>query len=306
MKLAALAGGVGGSKMLIGLAASVDDNELTAIVNTADDDEIYGLHVSPDVDIVTYWLSGLADRDRGWGLAGDSFTVLEAMSRLGIDTWFRLGDRDLATCLMRTQRLREGASLSVVTDEIRRRLQISVLILPMSDDRVRTRLATRDGRILEFQQYFVRERQEPTIERVWFDGIDAAKPAPGVLEALHDADRIVICPSNPVVSIGPILALPEVRETLRAHSSVIAVSPLVRGAAIKGPADKLLPVMNAEVSSFGVAELYADFCDVFVLDNSDEDEVDRIETLGMDVVALDTIMADPTKSEQLAREILEL
>jgi LPPG:FO 2-phospho-L-lactate transferase len=306
MKLAALAGGVGGSKMLIGLAASVDDNELTAIVNTADDDEIYGLHVSPDVDIVTYWLSGLADRDRGWGLAGDSFTVLEAMSRLGIDTWFKLGDGDLATCLMRTQRLREGASLSVVTDEIRRRLQISVLILPMSDDRVRTRLATRDGRILEFQQYFVRERQEPTIERVWFDGIDAAKPAPGVLEALHDADRIVICPSNPVVSIGPILALPEVRETLRAHSSVIAVSPLVRGAAIKGPADKLLPVMNAEVSSFGVAELYADFCDVFVLDNSDEDEVDRIETLGMDVVALDTIMADPTKSEQLAREILEL
>jgi LPPG:FO 2-phospho-L-lactate transferase len=306
MKLAALAGGVGGSKMLIGLAASVDDNELTAIVNTADDDEIYGLHVSPDVDIVTYWLSGLADRDRGWGLAGDSFMVLEAMSRLGVDTWFKLGDRDLATCLMRTQRLREGASLSVVTDEIRRRLQISVLILPMSDDRVRTRLATRDGRTLEFQEYFVRERQEPTIEKVWFDGIDAAKPAPGVLEALQDADRIVICPSNPVVSIGPILALPEVRESLRAHPSVVAVSPLVRGAAIKGPADKLLPVMNAEVSSFGVAESYADFCDVFVLDKSDEDEVARIGTLGMDVVALDTIMADPTKSEQLARAILEL
>jgi LPPG:FO 2-phospho-L-lactate transferase len=306
MKLAALAGGVGGSKMLIGLAATVEDNALTAIVNTADDEQIYGLHVSPDVDIVTYWLSGLADRDRGWGIAGDTFTVLEALSARGFDTWFKLGDRDLATCLMRTQRLREGASLSVVTDEIRRHLQIPVRILPMTDEPVRTRLATPEGRILEFQEYFVRERQAPTIKQVWFEGIDAAKPAPGVLEQLQEADRIVICPSNPIVSIGPILALAEVRETLRAHPSVVAVSPIVRGEALKGPADKLLPVVNAEVSSFGVAALYADICDVFVVDKRDEDDVDRIESLGMGVVALDTIMTDQAKSEQLAHAIIEL
>jgi LPPG:FO 2-phospho-L-lactate transferase len=306
MRLVALAGGVGGSKMLVGMAAVVGDNELTAVVNTADDEEIYGLHVSPDVDIVTYWLSGLADRDRGWGLSGDSFTVLEALSEHGVDTWFKLGDRDLATCLLRTKRLREGATLSVVSDEIRRHLQIPVRIFPMSDERVRTRLATTDGRILEFQEYFVREQHKPPIEKVWFEGVDAAKPAPGVLESLQEADRIVICPSNPVVSIGPILALAEMRETLRAHPSVVAVSPIVQGAALKGPADKLLPVVNAEVSSLGVARLYADICDVFVVDASDEAEVGRIQSLGMRAVTLDTIMTDQSKSEQLARAIIDL
>jgi LPPG:FO 2-phospho-L-lactate transferase len=306
MTVAALAGGVGGSKMLVGLAAILPPTDLTAIVNTADDAEIYGLHVSPDVDIVTYWVAGLADRDRGWGLAGDSFTVLGALSQLGIETWFQLGDRDLATCLMRTKRIREGASLSIVTDEIRRHLQVPVRILPMSDDPVRTHLETQDGRILEFQEYFVRERQEPTIERVWFDGIDAAKPAPGVLEALQEADRIVICPSNPVVSIAPILAVAEVRNVLQAHPSVVAVSPIVQGEALKGPAHKLLPVVDAEVSAVGVADLYADICDVFVVDTRDGDEIDRIKGLGIRSVALDTIMTDQKASERLARAIIEL
>jgi LPPG:FO 2-phospho-L-lactate transferase len=306
MTVTALAGGVGGSKMLTGLAAIVPASELTAIVNTADDAEIYGLHVSPDVDIVTYWLSGLADRTRGWGLAGDSFTVLEGLAQLGIETWFQLGDRDLATCLMRTKRLREGASLSIVTDEIRRHLQIPVRILPMSDDPVRTHLETQDGRILEFQEYFVRERHEPKIGRVWFDGIEAAKPAPGVLEALQAADRIVICPSNPVVSIAPILAVADVRDVLQAHPSVVAVSPIVRGEALRGPADKLLPVVDAEVSGVGVADFYADICDVFVVDTRDSDETDRIERLGIRAMALDTIMTDQSASERLARAIIEL
>ena len=306
MTVTALAGGVGGSKLLAGLAVAVPATELTAIVNTADDAEIYGVHVSPDVDIVTYWLAGLADRDRGWGVAGDSFSVLGALDQLGIETWFRLGDRDLATCLMRTKRLREGASLSAVTDEIRRHLRIPVRLLPMSDDPVRTHLETQDGRILEFQEYFVRERQEPAIERVWFDGIEGAKPAPGVLEAIREAERIVICPSNPVVSIGPILAVPEVRDVLQAHPSVVAVSPLVQGRAIRGPADKLLPVLGAEVNAFGVANLYADISDVFVVDAKDAHEVDRIEGLGIRAVALDTIMTDQAASERLARAIIEL
>lgn len=306
MDVTALAGGVGGSKLLVGLQNALAGKALTAIVNTADDAVIYGVHVSPDVDIVTYWLAGIADRTRGWGIEGDTFNVVEAFGRLGSETWFSLGDADFATCLFRTQRLGDGVSLSTITDEIRRSLGIEARILPMSDDPVRTRIVCADGRTLEFQEYFVKERQEPDVAEVRFAGIADAKPAPGVIEAIRDADRVVVCPSNPVLSVAPILSLPGVRDALREHPDVIAVSPIVGGRALKGPADKLLPATGTDSSATGVARLYADFCKTFVLDRRDEDEVPAIEALGVRAVALDTIMSDAERSARLAAEIVQL
>lgn len=306
MKVAALAGGVGGSKLLVGLDKKVPQGELTAIVNTGDDAIIYGVHISPDVDIVSYWLSGINDQRRGWGIKGDTFETVDALGRFGVDTWFRLGDRDLATCLYRTQQLRAGATLSSVTDDIRSALGIATRIIPMSDDSVPTRIVTEDGRTLDFQDYFVKEQHKPPVKEVRFSGIADAKPAPGVLDAIRRADRVILCPSNPVVSIGPILALPEVRDTLRAHPLVIAVTPIVRGRPLKGPADKLLPTLGAEVSATGVAGLYQDFCDVYVVDERDEQDVALIEDQGMRAVTLDTVMNDHRASEELARQLLEL
>lgn len=304
MKVAALAGGVGGSKLLVGLQQELPHGALTAIVNTGDDATIYDVHVSPDVDIVTYWLAGIADVERGWGIEGDTFTVLEALAHLGVDTWFRLGDRDLATCMLRTSRLRAGDTLSTVTDEIRTSLGVPTRIIPMSDEPVATRVDTTDGRTLEFQDYFVRQRCEPDVARVRFAGIADAKPAPGVLESLRDADAVVVCPSNPVVSIGPILALPEVRDTLAAHPRVVAVSPIVAGKALKGPAEKLLPTVGAEVSALGIARLYADFCDVFVVDDEDGDLLEDLDALDLEPVVCDTIMSDRDASARLARALL--
>lgn len=278
--------------------------ELTAVVNTADDATFYGLHVSPDVDIVTYWLSGLADVERGWGLEGDTFEVVAALSRLGVDTWFKLGDKDLATCLFRTTRLAAGATLSAVTDEMRRSLGVPTCVLPMSDDPVQTRIVCEDGRTLEFQEYFVKERQRPAVSQVRFAGVADAKPAPGVIEAIRDADRVVLCPSNPVVSLAPILTLAGVRDALRDHPKVAAVSPIVGGKAVKGPADKLLPTVGAEVSAAGVAALYADFCTTFVLDERDEADAALIEAQGMQTMLLDTIMVDADASTKLARQVL--
>ena len=306
MDVTALAGGVGGSKLLVGLQDALAPDALTAVVNTADDAVVYGVHVSPDVDIVTYWLAGIADRTRGWGIDGDTFNVVEAFGRLGTDTWFGLGDADFATCLFRTQRMSDGAVLSTITDEIRRSLGVETRILPMSDDPVRTRIVCADGRTLEFQEYFVKERQEPEVAEVRFAGIADAKPAPGVVEAIADAERVVVCPSNPVLSVAPILSLPGVREALREHSDVVAVSPIVGGRALKGPADRLLPAAGAESSATGVARLYADFCDTFVLDRRDAAEAEAIEALGMRAATLDTIMSDLERSSRLATEILHL
>jgi LPPG:FO 2-phospho-L-lactate transferase len=302
MKVTALAGGVGGAKLLQGLAHATD--ELTAIVNTGDDAVIYGVHVSPDVDIVTYWLAGIADTAKGWGIEGDTWEVVDALGRLGAETWFRLGDRDFATCLLRTELLRCGETLSAVTDQIRRALGVETTILPMTDEPVRTRLVTTDGRTLDFQEYFVREKQQPPIAEVRFAGIVDAKPAPGVLEAIRSAERVIICPSNPVVSIAPILALPEVRDALREHPSVTAVTPIVRGAPLKGPADKLLPAAGAEVSASGVARLYADFVDTFVVDASDLEELAKISNNGLSVAAFDTIMTNADASTRLAKQLL--
>jgi LPPG:FO 2-phospho-L-lactate transferase len=302
MKVTALAGGVGGAKLLRGLASVVDD--LTTIVNTGDDAEIYGVHVSPDVDIVTYWLAGIADTERGWGIEGDTFTVVEAIGALGVDNWFSLGDRDFATCLLRSERMRDGESLSAVTDDIRRALGVETQILPMSDDPVRTQLVTSDGDTLEFQEYFVKLRQQPEIVEVRFAGISGAKPAPRVLDAIRKADQVIICPSNPYLSIGPILALPEVRDSLRDHPAVTAVTPIVAGAALKGPADRLLSAMGVEVGAFGVAGMYSDLADTFVVDEVDAAEAERVEGLGLRALVVDTIMTDAVASKRLARALL--
>ncbi len=302
MKVTALAGGVGGAKLLVGLDDL--DLDLTAIVNTGDDATFYGVHVSPDVDICTYWLAGLADEERGWGLRGDTFEIIEALGALGSDNWFRLGDRDLATCIFRTQRLLEGSPLSSVTDEIRRALGVSPTLIPMTDDPVRTSITTTDGRSLEFQEYFVKERHEPEVRSVHLSGIASAVPAPGVLEAIGAADVVVLCPSNPIVSIGPILGLTGVREALIQHPRVIAVSPIVRGAALKGPADRLMAAAGVTVSASGVAEMYRDFLDAFALDITEEGEAERIETIGIESIVTDTIMVDRVASKRMAEVLL--
>lgn len=302
MKVTALAGGVGGAKLLIGLDQLEADT--TAIINTADDAEMYGVHVSPDIDICTYWLAGLADTERGWGLRDDTFEIIGALGRLGVEDWFRLGDRDFATCLRRTDLLASGETLTGATEIIRRALGVKMALIPMSDEPVRTRISTSDGQTLDFQEYFVKHRCQPEVAEVRFAGIADAKPAPGVIESIRGADLVVICPSNPVVSIGPILALPEVRETLIEHPRVAGVSPIIGGAALKGPAAEMLGAQGEEVSASGVAKLYADLLDVFVVDLADQDHTHAIEELGIDVRVTDTVMTDAEASLRLAASLL--
>jgi LPPG:FO 2-phospho-L-lactate transferase len=306
MRVTALAGGVGGAKLLRGLQRALPTGALTAVVNTGDDATMYGLHVSPDVDIVTYWLAGIADLDRGWGVKGDTFTAIEALARLGEESWFRLGDADLATCLLRTRRLAEGWTLSKTTEEVRVALRVPTRILPMSDDPVRTTLRATDGRTLEFQEYFVRDRTEPEIIEITYGGLERAAPAPGVQESIHSADLIVLCPSNPMLSLAPILGLRGLRDALRTHPRVVAVSPLVGGAALKGPADRLLRSLGHDASATGVSGLYRDFCDVFVLDEVDAHERQEVAATGSRPVVLDTVMSDASSAEALAERIIAL
>jgi LPPG:FO 2-phospho-L-lactate transferase len=306
VKVTALAGGVGGAKLLVGLERALRPDSPTVIVNTGDDAVIYGVHISPDIDIVTYWLAGLADTKRGWGIAEDSFTVVDSLAALGEPVWFRLGDRDLATCLYRTKRLSEGATLSQATEEIRRSLGVRTRILPATDDAVRTLIITTGGRTLEFQQYFVAERAAPEISEVQFDGIEDAAPALGVMDALEGSDVVLVCPSNPVLSVGPILAFPGVRDRLRMHPRVIAVTPIIRGAAVKGPAAQNLKSMGIGAEAAAVASMYADFADIFVVDSRDREQADKVAALGVRAVALDTMMTSHDASERLARELLTL
>jgi LPPG:FO 2-phospho-L-lactate transferase len=304
LTVTALAGGVGGAKLLRGLDRALGQGSLTAVVNTGDDAEIYGVHVSPDVDIVTYWLAGIADYERGWGIAGDTFTIVEALERLGADSWFRLGDRDFATCVHRTMELRAGKPLSTITSGIRTALGVGTEILPMSDDRVATQVVTSEGELLDFQEYFVKLQTRPEVVEVRYDGIEAARPAPGVLEAITGADVVAVCPSNPVLSIGPILGLPGIKEALASHPRVVAVSPIVQGRALKGPADRLLVSLGGDSSASGAAGYLTGVCDLFVVDVRDEAEVGKVEALGMRCVALDTIMSDAPAAQRLARDLL--
>jgi LPPG:FO 2-phospho-L-lactate transferase len=288
----------------------VPPEAVTVVVNTADDDVFHGLSVSPDLDTVTYTLAGAEHPEQGWGLAGETFVAMEALDRYGQDTWFRLGDRDLGTHLFRSERLAQGATLSEVTHEIAAAWGIVPKLLPMTDDRVATRVTVRrpDGReeTLAMQEWFVRERTEPPVVAVEFAGIDTALPAPGVLAALEQAETVLVCPSNPVISIGPILAVPGVREVLRRRRDrVVGVSPIIAGAPVKGPADRLMGPLGIEVSCVGVAHAYADFCGTLVIDSGDADRAREVEAAGVHAVVADTLMTDARVAAALARHTLD-
>jgi LPPG:FO 2-phospho-L-lactate transferase len=300
-----LAGGVGAAKFLRGLIDVVDPASVTVIGNTADDEAFLGLHVSPDLDTVVYTLADVVNPEQGWGRADETFHVLEQARRLGEEAWFLLGDKDIATHLLRTRLLREGRSLSEATGRLARAFGLRCRLLPMSDDRVRTIVATDAGE-LSFQEYFVRRRQQDEVRALRFDGAEGARPAPGVLEAIADADAVIVAPSNPLVSIGPILAVPGVRKALvETKAAVAAVSPIVGGQAIKGPADRMLASLGHDVNATGVARLYADFLDVLVLDRQDAALAPEVESLGVRAAVTDTIMRDAASRRALAEATLK-
>jgi LPPG:FO 2-phospho-L-lactate transferase len=299
--------------MLAGLVRVVPPDTLTAIVNVGDDMELHGLSISPDLDTVTYTLAGMDNRETGWGVAGESWTVMDELGRLGGDDWFRLGDRDLATHLFRTGRLRDGAPLSAVTAELAIRRGIAVGLVPVTDDALRTRVVLAEatalgpvGTEVSFQDYFVRLRHDVAVRGVRFEGAETAQAAPGVMEALRDADSIIVCPSNPVVSIGPVLAVPGIREALTARRErVVAVSPIVAGAALKGPADRLMAELGTEPSVVGVARLYAPWVGTLVVDVADAHHAGAVEAEGLRCVVTPTVMDSPQRAEELARAVID-
>ncbi len=309
MRVVCLAGGVGGAKLADGLQQVLAPGELTVVVNTGDDFERHSLLVSPDHDTVVYTLAGMADFDQGWGIARETWQVMDALTNLGEETWFRLGDRDLATHLFRAERLRRGERPTDVALALQRALGLRSRVLPMTDEAVRTRVRYVDG-WLDFQDYFVRLRQAPEVLEVRFEGIERSRPTPEVVEAVATAEAIVIAPSNPVVSIGPILAVPGMADAIRAARQrgirVVAVSGIVGGKALRGPADRMLAGLGEEVSALGVARRYlsAGILDVFVLDRRDESIADRVKALGLGVVVTETVMVDVAARARLAGDML--
>ena len=306
MKYLALAGGVGGAKLALGMSKVLPPSELTIVVNTGDDEEFHGLHVSPDVDTVMYTLAGLSNPETGWGITGETFNALERLNAYGADTWFNLGDKDLATHIRRTDLLSQGYSLSEVTESLRTALGVAHPIVPMSDAPVRTMLTTAIGE-LAMQTWFVKHRCEPAVSDIRFDGAERAQPAPGFERALCDSDVLVFCPSNPFVSVAPILAVPGVRDAIESFDGLrIAVSPIVGGQAIKGPAAKMMGELGIESSCVGVAKQYQGLCDVFVLDDVDGDRAGDIEVLGMCAAVANTMMFTDADKIRLAKYICEL
>jgi LPPG:FO 2-phospho-L-lactate transferase len=304
MRITVLAGGVGGARFLRGLTRVTDPRSLTVVGNTGDDEEFFGLHVAPDLDTVVYTLAGRADPVRGWGLRRETFACLGALGTLGAPTWFRLGDRDLATHLVRTARLRAGWRLSRVTAALARAFGVAARVLPMSDDRVRTFVHTERGR-LAFQEYLVRDRARGRVRRIEIAGAARARPAPGVLAALRASDAVLIAPSNPLVSIGPILAVSGIRRALaRRRAPAAVVSPLVGGRAVRGPLHRMLDGLGLEVSPRGVARLYRGLVDVFVLDARDADWAPRVAAEGIVPVVTDTLMSTPARAARLAAAVL--
>ena len=315
--ITALAGGVGAARFLTGLLAVVDPSEVTAVVNTGDDTELHGLWICPDLDTVTYTLAGAINPETGWGLAGETWSAMEALARYTAQapdgssagaTWFRLGDRDLATHLYRTRRLDEGAPLSAVTAEIAAAWGLDLTILPMSDDRVQTMVTIRTGGALEeigFQDYFVGRQHAVEVASLRFAGCVAARPAPGVLDAIAGADTVIVCPSNPLVSIAPIRAVPGVEAALSARRDrVVAVSPIVAGAALKGPADRMLAELGHDVSVVGVARLYAPIASTLVIDEADAARAAAVEAEGMRCVVAPTVMTGRAEAAALATTVL--
>jgi LPPG:FO 2-phospho-L-lactate transferase len=307
-RITVLAGGVGAARFLRGLLPLIEPRRLTVVVNTTDDETFFGLHVSPDLDTVTYTLAGVAERSRGWGLQGDTFHCLEALGRYHDETWFQLGDRDFATHLFRSAELRRGRPLSAVTRDIGRAFGLECRILPMSDDPVRTRIEIGDSagrRVLAFQEYLVKHRARGDVRAIRLAGIGKARPAPGVLAALRRSDAIILPPSNPFVSILPILRLGGVRDAIRQSGApVAAISPLIGGAPVKGPLDRMLAGTGHAVSSAGIAALYAGVASTFVVDRADAAEAPRIAALGMTPVVTDTFMKTPARARKLAQKVL--
>ncbi|MGZ8579566.1 MAG: 2-phospho-L-lactate transferase [Actinomycetota bacterium] len=313
MHVVALAGGIGAGKFLRGLVRCIPPQDLTAIVNVADDVVIHGLHVSPDPDSVTYWLGDVFDRERGWGRRDETFRATDQLRAFGAeDAWFGLGDLDLATHLYRTALLEVGVPLSEVTERITRRFGIDTTVLPASDDRLETRIECVDHRTgapldLHFQEYWVQRRAADPVKAVRYEGAASAAPAPGVLEAIHAADAVVFCPSNPVVSIGPILAVPGIREAVAVRRErSVGVSGIVAGGPVSGMADKLMPAAGIEVTAAGVAEHYHDVLSAWVIDEQDRPLAPRIEAGGLRVAVTDTIMLDDARAELVARAALQL
>jgi LPPG:FO 2-phospho-L-lactate transferase len=313
MKVVALAGGIGAGKFLRGLSRLVPADDLTVIVNVADDVVVHGLHVSPDPDSVTYWLGGVFDRDRGWGRAGETFRATEELRAFGApDAWFNLGDLDLATHILRTEMLARGATMSQAVERIAARFGVRARLLPVTDDPMETRINAVDAVTgaeldLHFQEYWVGRRGADTVKNVRYEGADEARPAPGVLRTIGEADAVLVCPSNPVVSIGPILAVPGVREAVTARRSRgVGVSPIVAGAPVAGMADRLMPAMGLEVTAAGVATAYASLLGGWVIDRRDASLAARIEALSLRVAVTDTIMVDDDAAERIARTALGL
>ena len=302
----ALAGGVGGAKLALGLSLCLPPGDLIVCVNTGDDEAFHGLHVSPDLDTMMYTLSGFSNKENGWGVAGDTFTALEMLGKFGVDTWFNLGDRDLATHILRTQMLSEGRTLSEVTSELNKSLGVFHEIIPMSDDPVKTVLSTDEGE-LPMQRYFVGRRAEPIVSEVRYRGADVADASPGLHDALTKAALLVFCPSNPYLSLGPILALPEVRQRIRTFPGKrVCVSPIVGGDAVNGPAGKIMAELGKEVSCVEIAREYRDICDVLVIDSQDRELASQVEEMGVTPLVTSTIMETEEDKIALAREILAL
>lgn len=302
--IAVLTGGTGGAKLVEGLAAEIDPAELTIICNTGDDCVFHGLNISPDIDTILYTLAGLADADKGWGVKGDTFLALEQLRRLGNDAWFSLGDKDLAMHITRTQLLREGWKLSEATERVRQSLGVRAKLLPMADESVETRVTTPQGEI-SFQEFFVKERWSREVSTVHFVSAEKSQPAPGVLDAIEKAQAIIICPSNPITSIGPILAVPGIRSALvKAIAPVIAVTPMIGSAAISGPAHKLMTACGLEPSSVGVARQYHEFANTLLIADEDRHLGEQIGALGIGVVATDVRMPTFADKRRLARQVL--
>ena len=302
--IVSFAGGVGAAKFLEGLIRVIPQKELTIIGNVADDIELYGLHVSPDLDIVAYTLAGIVDKDKGWGIRNDTFSFLSALRRYGYETWFNIGDRDLATHTFRTEQLREGRSLSEVTASIINRLGLRVNLLPATNDNFQT-YVTCHGKEMHFQEYMVKLQSKPRVQRISFHGAKSAKPGNGVIQSIRQARGIILCPSNPIVSIGAILNVPRIRNALNnTASKIVAISPIVRGKTIKGPAAKLMKELCVEPTVVGVAEIYRDFLDTLILDRQDKRLEKKIEDLGINAVVTNTIMATLEDKIRLARTVM--
>lgn len=304
--ITALAGGVGAARFLTGLLKLVKEEELTVIVNTGDDINLFGLHISPDIDIVTYTLAGIVNNEKGWGINADTFNCLNMLKQFNQESWFNLGDKDFATSILRTNMLKNGATLSQITAKVACDLGLKLKILPMTNDKFATHIRTPQGSI-HFEEYMVKREAKDQVLDVEYIGADTATPAPGVIESIMKANHVIVCPSNPIVSVGTILSIKGVRDALKkSKAKKSAITPIVAGSPVKGPADKLLSGLGLEVSAYSVAKLYADFLNTFIIDKADITEKNRIEELGVEVKIANTLMKDLHSKVELARTVLNI